>query len=253
MHSPMEKIQAADALMRQQEFSRAAVLAKEAAEEFPENSPDQAYAFYLLGVARMKCVRFHLAKEALEKADVILPRKPENLRTLGWVKVMLGDLEGGRKDIREAIHQNLMYALAYVDLAMSYIHYFDFEQGNEFLATAKSLAPDDAFVNASQDIAKDMENSFGHHSAKERERMRAEKLNPDLQREFRVALLEQFMQAHPMGTRQEVDEIAEELNRNGLKGVVQKVGEEAAQEHMLDDCPLCQQAKSMQRRKDNAE
>ena len=59
-----EKIEEADSLLRENKPSEAVTVIKEAIKDFPENS----YLYYLLGIARMKCCRFFLAKRAMEKA-----------------------------------------------------------------------------------------------------------------------------------------------------------------------------------------
>lgn len=137
-----DAIKKADELMREGKPSAAIPLIKDALKKDSQN----AYAHYLLGIARMKCGRFFLAKQALETANQLLPRHSENLRSLGWVKVMLGELEKGRNDLREAISLDLMNHLPYIDLAMSYVHYFDFTQGREWLERGAALAPKDPYV-----------------------------------------------------------------------------------------------------------
>lgn len=217
------KIQKADMCMHQKKFSSAALLAKEAVVDLAniDDAENLAYAHYLLGVARLKCFRLHLAKESLEMASRILPQKPENLRTLGWAEVMLGDLEQGRKHIQESINMDMTYTHAYVDLAMSYIHYFEFEKGKELLETAASLDPEDTFVKECRGIVAEMEGEFGKLTNNKRERLRKEKLDPKLQREFRIMMLEQFLQQNQTLHRSEVGEITEELHRNGLSGAVE--------------------------------
>lgn len=64
-------------LMREGKSSLAVTVIKDALKEAPENS----YLYYLLGIARMKCGRFLLAKKALEKANQLLPCHAENLRS----------------------------------------------------------------------------------------------------------------------------------------------------------------------------
>ena len=102
------KIEKADSLIHEGKSSLAVSILKEAIEVLP----DEPYLHYLLGVARMKCGRFFLAKRALEKANNLLPQNSKNLRSLGWAKVMLGELEEGRKDLREAINLDLMDPLS---------------------------------------------------------------------------------------------------------------------------------------------
>ncbi|MBU1102774.1 hypothetical protein KJ853_03945 [Patescibacteria group bacterium] len=210
-----EKIKKADNLIRQGKSSLAVSIIKDALKEAPEHP----YLYYLLGIARMKCVRFFLAKRALEKADRLLPHNAENLRSLGWVKVMSGQLEEGRKDLREAINLGLIDPLPYIDLAMSYFHHFDFKEGNECLARAHSLAPEDPYVLNNVKMAKEMERDFLKYSEKERQKIKKEKLNPEAQKFFRVSALQDYYAGKPL-TRDEAEEVREEARLSGASAAV---------------------------------
>jgi len=201
--------------MRQGKPSLAVSIIKDVLKE----TPDNPYLYYLLGIARMKCGRLFLAKKALEKADELLPRHAENLRSLGWVKVMLGRVKEGRNDLREAISLDLMNPLAYLDLAMSYFHYFEFKEGREWLGRAEALAPDNHFVLYNLKTAKEMEKDFLKYSVSERQKMKEEKLNPELQLGFRMSLLEQFSFNRTL-TKDEIAEIKEEARLNGVSASI---------------------------------
>jgi len=205
------KIKKADSLLRKKQPSKAVTVIKEAIREFPETP----YLYYLLGIARMKCCRFFLAKRALEKADKLDPDNPENLRSLGWVKVMLGNLQEGRNDLRNAINLNLTNPLAYLDLAMSYFHFYEFEQGFEWLNRAKALAPKDPYVLYNSEIAEKMRKEADKYSKFDLKLMRKEKLNPRVQKSFRFLMLERFFKNKPLA-KEEAEEIKEELELSGL-------------------------------------
>jgi len=205
-----ERIKKADDLIRQGKPSLAVSIIKEALKKVPEDP----YLHYLLGIARMKCVRFFLAKRALERADQLLPNHAENLRSLGWVKVMLGDLEGGRSDLRKAINLDLMDYLTYIDLAMSYFHYFDFKEGMEWLERGRALAPKDPYVLSSIKTAKEMEKEYSKYSASKLREMLEEKLDPEYQRFFRISMLQKYYTGKPL-TRDEAKEVREEAQLNG--------------------------------------
>lgn len=207
----VKKIKKADSLMRKNKPSQAATVLKEAIKEFSDN----AYLYYLLGIARMKCCRFFLAKRALEKADELDPQNPENLRSLGWVKVMLGNLQEGRNDLRGAINLNLTNPLAYLDLAMSYFHFYEFEEGFEWLNRAKALAPRDSYILYNSEIAEKMKKEADKYSKFDLELMKKEKLDPDAQKNFRFLMLEKSFKNKPL-TKEEMEEIKEELELNGL-------------------------------------
>lgn len=215
-----EKIKEADSLLRKKQPSKAVTVIKEAI----KFSLDQPYLYYLLGIARMKCGRFFLAKRALEKANNLLPQNAENLRSLGWVKVMLGELKEGRKNLREAINLDLINPFAYVDLAMSYFHCFEFEEGFEWLERAKALNPNDSFVLQNYKIAKAMEKEFSKYSKTKCTKLKKEKLDPELQREFHLSVLERFFKRKGL-SKDEADEIREELELNGFKAGIINTGD----------------------------
>lgn len=210
-----EKIKKANDLIQKGKSSLAVSIIKDVLKETPEDP----YLHYLLGIARMKCGRLFLAKKALEKTNQLLPHHAENLRSLGWVKVMLGQLEEGRNDLRETISLDLMNPLAYIDLAMSYFHYFDFKEGMEWLERGRALAPKDPFVLYNLKIAKGMEKEYLKCSASELQKMKKEKLNPETQRAFRISILENYSFKKPL-TRDEAEEIKEEARLNGLSASI---------------------------------
>ena len=210
-----EKIKKANDLIQKGKSSLAVSIIKDVLRE----TPDDPYLHYLLGIARMKCGRLFLAKKALEKANQLLPRHAENLRSLGWVKVMLGQLEEGRNDLRETISLDLMNPLAYIDLAMSYFHYFDFKKGMEWLERGRALAPKDHFILYNFKVAKGMEKEYLKYSASELQKMKKEKLNPKTQQAFRISILENYSFKKPL-TRDEAEEIKEEARLNGLSASI---------------------------------
>lgn len=205
------KIKKADSLLKKNKPSEAVSLIKEVIREFPDN----AYLYYLLGIARMKCYRFFLAKRALEKADELDPNNSENLRSLGWVKIMLGNLDEGRNNLRNAINLNLTNYLAYLDLAMSYFHFYEFEQGFEWLDRAKALAPKDKFVLYNLEMAEKMKKEANKYSKLDLKLLRKERLNPKTQKEFRLLMLGSFFRNKSL-TKDEMEEIKEELELSGV-------------------------------------
>ncbi len=206
-----ERIKKADDLMRQGKSSLAVTIIKDVLKE----NPDDPYLYYILGIARMKCGRLFLAKRALEKADQILPHHAENLRSLGWVKVMLGQVEEGRNDLREAISLDLINPLTYIDLAMSYFHCFDFKEGMEWLNRGQALSPQDPFILENVRMAKEMEKEFLKYPDKEKQKMKKEQLDPETQRLFRISILQDYYTGKPL-TKDEIQELREEAQFNGV-------------------------------------
>jgi len=205
-----KEVEKADSLLRKNKPSEAVTVIKDAIKEFPDDS----YLYYLLGIARMKCCRFFLAKRALEKADKLKPNNSENLRSLGWVKVMLGNLEEGRNDLRNAINLNLTSPLAYLDLAMSYFHFYDFEQGFEWLERAKALAPKDPYILYNSDMANKMKKEASKYSQFNLKLLKKEKSDPKIQKEFRLFMLSKFFKNKAL-RGDEAEEIKEELELSG--------------------------------------
>jgi len=211
----LEKIEKADKLIKEGKAGQAVALIKEAIKE----SPNDPFYYYLLGTARIKSARLFLAKEAFLKANELLPRNAENLRALGWSKIMLDEIEEGRKDLREAISLDLMNYFAYADLAMSYFNYFDFKEGMDWLNRAIALSPKDPFILQNLKIAKEMQKQFSKVSEKQLEKMRKEKSNPNMQRAFRLSLLEQYSNRKAL-TRDEAEEMQKESRFNGVSASI---------------------------------
>ena len=200
------KIRKADDLIRKGQSSSAVSIIKEAI----NFAPEMTYLHYLLGIARMKCGRFFLAKKALEKADQLEPNRSDNLRSLGWVKVMLGNIEEARTDLRKAISLDLTDPLAYVDLAMSYFHYYEFKEGFEWIERAKALDPNNPYILSNYQTAKETEKEFLKYSKKQLEKMRKEKLNPEAQKGFQLSILRKYSEGRTLND-DEIKEIGEEL------------------------------------------
>lgn len=210
-----DKIKRADKLIKEGKAGLAVVLIKDAIKE----SPGEPFYYYLLGTARIKSARLFLAKEAFVKANELLPRNSENLRALGWSKVMLDEVEEGRKDLRDAISIDLMNYYAYADLAMSYFNYFYFKEGMEWLNRSVALAPKDPFVLQNLKIAKEMQKQFSKVPEKQLEKMRKEKSDPNMQKAFRLSLLEQYSNRKAL-TRDEAEEMQKESRFNGVSASI---------------------------------
>ncbi|MDO8743395.1 MAG: hypothetical protein Q7J30_02505 [Candidatus Azambacteria bacterium] len=163
----------------------------------------------------MKCGRFFLAKKALEKADQLEPNRSDNLRSLGWVKVMLGNIEEARTDLRRAISLDLAGPLAYVDLAMSYFHCYEFEEGFKWIERAKALEPNNLYILSNYQTAKETEKEFLKYSKKQLAKMRKEKLNIEAQKGFRLAMLRKCLEGRTPSD-DEIEEIGEELKLSVL-------------------------------------
>ena len=244
------KIEEADSLMRQGKANLAVTVLKETSKNFP----NEAYLHYLLGIARMKCGRFFLAQKAFFRANELLPNNADNLRSLGYVKTMLGELEIGRNYLRESISLNLTNPLAYMDLAMSYFNCLEFEEGFEWLDRAKPLDPTDQFILNNYKKAQEERESFSKYPKDVIEKMKQERKRPEVIRETRLFVLSSYVKEQPLSEDDE-KEIQEELELNGVsnKFSVAPVsnGKEKdlflvssnSDDEIYDDCPVCQAMK----------
>lgn len=246
----MSKIEEAESLMRRGKANLAVSVLKETIRAFPQ----EAYLYYLLGIARMKCGRFFLAQKSFLKANELIPHNAENLRSLGYVKTMLGELNEGRNDLREAISLDLTNPLAYMDLAMSYFNYLEFEEGFEWLDRAKALGSKDQFVLNNYKRAEEERESFGKYPKDTIEKMKQERKRPEVIRETRLFILDNFAKEHPLSADDE-KEIQEELKLNGAsnKFSVSAISDDKeknlflvssnSEDEIYDDCPVCQAMK----------
>ena len=209
----MNKIEEAEALMRQGKANLAVSVLKETVKSFPQES----YLYYLLGIARMKCGRFFLAQRVFLKANELLPNHAEILRSLGYVKTMLGELDEGRNYLREAISLDLTNPLAYMDLAMSYFNCLEFEEGFEWLDRAKPLGAKDQFVLDNYKRAVEERDNYNKYPKDVIEKMKQERKQPEVIRETRLFILNGFNKKQSLNADDE-KEIQEELKLNGVEG-----------------------------------
>ncbi|MCL5010999.1 MAG: hypothetical protein M1127_02205 [Patescibacteria group bacterium] len=133
---------------------------------------------YLFAIAQIKASRFYLAQKELE---LLLTKQPLSLKIkkeLGWVKIMQGDIEQGRKLLREVISVNLTDPSPYMDLGVSFTNTLDFEEALRWLETAKNLNPNDFFVLDALEHAKEFQKEFEKFSAKDKQKIRQMRNDP---------------------------------------------------------------------------
>ncbi len=246
----VRKIEEAEELMRQSKANLAVSVLKQTSRAFPRES----YLYYLLGIARMKCGRFFLAQRAFLKANELSPNHAEILRSLGYVKTMLGELETGRNYLRESINLDLTNPLAYMDLAMSYFNCLEFEEGFEWLDRAKALGQKDQFVLDNYKRAEEERENFSKYPKDAIEKMKQERKRPETIRETRLSMLSSYAKKQPISGDDE-KEIQEELRLNGVsdKFSVLPVSDRKEkdlflvssnnQDELYDNCPVCQAMK----------
>jgi len=177
--------------------------------------PEDLNLRYLLGVAQQKANRFRLAEKEFEFVKSKKPFDLEIKRQLGWTKIMKGEIEEGRKLLRESISADLTNPLPYADLGASYIFTLDFEEGFRWLETAKNLKPNDAFILERIKEAKKMEKDFEKFPEKEKTKMRQTRQDPQELKLMEIENVLSFqMEMEPTG--EEMEDIKKELELAGL-------------------------------------
>jgi tetratricopeptide (TPR) repeat protein len=166
-------------------------------------------------VAQQKVNRFHLAEKEFEFIRSKKPFDPEIKRQLGWTKVMMGKIEEGRKLLREAISAQLTSPAAYVDLGTSYIFTLNFDEGFQWLETAKNLDPKDPFIIERIKEAKRMEKDFQKFSENDKKIMRQMRNDPQ---ELKMMAIETMLnlQLGIEQTKEETEDVRKELELAGL-------------------------------------
>ena len=206
------------------EAGKAVTLIKEVLQEDLE-AHDEAYTNYLLGIARTKCVRFSLARQALEKAVRMEPRNAEYLKSLGWAKVMLGEREAGRNDLRQAISLDLVNAAAYLDIAVSYLHDFEFEECKNWLDRADALRPGNELVKATRDMLAFAKRDFAKLPKQEQKLAMQERNDVSVRQGDQMFMLQNYSAGRPM-TRDEAEELKEEAKLIGGNAAIIKDDQE---------------------------
>ena len=206
-----KKLNKIDSLLRDQKSLEAVLALKEIVREFP----DSAYVYYFLGIARMKCGLFALAKKSFKKADELDPKNPENMRNLGWAKIMLGEIEEGRSDLRNAINLDLTNSMIYLDLAKSFFDRLDFDEGFAWIDRAKNLDPNNKFIIDNYKFAKEMKEDFFKLSEVQRKKIKKDKLVPEMQQETHLFILKKTF-ADRGFKEEEMRELKDELGLSGL-------------------------------------
>ncbi len=173
-------------------------------------------ARYLFSVAQIKACRFHLAQKELE---FLLTKEPSSIRLkkeLGWVKIMQGEIEQGRKILREVISADLTNADVYMDLGVSFINTLDFEQAIHWLGIAKNLKPNDPPVLEGIEYAKKMQEEFEKFSEKDQQKARQAKNSPQQLKEESVQNTLSFVANQTNLSKEEMEDTRKELELAGF-------------------------------------
>ena len=170
---------------------------------------------YLLGVAKQKCWFLNLAEWEFEFLRKKKPNDPEILRQIGWTKVLKGELEEGRRLLREAINLDLMNPYPYLDLGASFCLSLDFEEGFKWMETAKNLKPDEPIILEKIEWAKKMEKNFEKFPEKEKRIMREMRNDPKELKLMAIESMFLLIKVSPL-TKDNYEEMKEELKLAGV-------------------------------------
>lgn len=182
-------------------------------------APEEGMASFLLGVALTKRACFRLGLKCLENADKLMPNTSEIKRQIGFSKIMLNKTKEGNNMLRRAIKIDPTNALAYADLAMSYIKACDYKEAIYCLETAKGLAPGDEFILINLKEAKASQRRFNKLSPKQKERRLKEAGNPKYNKQLRIEFLMAGLQ-DSSGLVEDLKDVTEELKLEGLSGQI---------------------------------
>lgn len=213
-HKFKSMMKKADALLSRGKFYKALCLLRKCFKIDNEN----LNLHYLFGVAQQKLWKLNLAEREFEFLRKKKPEDAEILRQLGWNKALRGELEEGRKLMREAINLDTLNPLSYVDLGTSFIMSFDFEEGLKWLEIAENLSfnsPHKNFIRERSEGSKKFKKEIDKLSEKEKGEMKKMRNSAD---ELKIEAVNSMFRATMGNDLMEEDykEIKEELEIYGL-------------------------------------
>lgn len=178
-------------------------------------SPQDFQFRYLWAVALQKCWLLNLAEREFE---FLKSEKPEDLeirRQIGWTKILKGEIEEGRKILREVINRNLTSPWPYLDLGASYALSLDFKEAMNWLETAKNLSSEDPLVLERIEHTEKMEKEFEKFSEKEKEMAKEMRKDPQ---ELKLEAIQNMLllSAQAELAKEEAEDIKRELELAGL-------------------------------------
>lgn len=170
---------------------------------------------YLWAVTLQKCWMLNLAEREFEFLRNREPNNLEILRQFGWTKVLKGEIEKGRKILREVINRDLTNPWPYMDLGASYALGLDFEEAFNWLETAKSLSSNDPIVLERIEQTKKMEEKFKKFSEEKKRKMKEIRRDPQ---EIKLEAIENMLllSAETELTKEDSEDIKRELEFAGL-------------------------------------
>lgn len=170
---------------------------------------------YLFGIAQIKAGRFNLGEKELEFAQSRQPSFPKIKAQLGWAKIMKGELEQGRKLLRELISDDITNHSFYLDLGVSFVGSLDFEEGFRWLETARHLNPQNQLILESISKAKESQKEFETFSVKDQKKARQARNDPQFLKTEAIKHMLDFG-ANPNISSEDIGEMRKELELAGF-------------------------------------
>lgn len=172
---------------------------------------------YLLGVAYLRVARFHLAERELEAAEKLLVEKADVRAHLGRAKVMLSNIEEGRKLIVEALKDDPENPFVKADMAQSYAAEKNYEGA---LRWVESIQSDDPFFAENVASLRKLKEDFDRLTPEEQKASREETLNKGAGNKMRIEMMLSLADGGNGLAPEDIAEINEEMRLYGLTGQI---------------------------------
>lgn len=206
------KVAFADFLLRFGDIYTALRILRQATKIYSENFDLR----YLLGITQIKACRFHLAQKEFEFLLAYQPSSIKMKKELGWVKMMQGELEQGRKLLREVISADITNPDPYMDLGVSFINTLDFVEAFRWLETAKGLNPRDPLVLGALEHAQEMQAEFEKFSEKDKQKMRQMRNDPQQLKTESIQNTLKFAAEQANPSQEDMEDTRQELELAGF-------------------------------------
>jgi len=178
-------------------------------------SPQDFQFRYLWAIALQNCWLLNLAEKEFEFLKNQKPNDLEILRQIGWTKILKGEIEEGRKLLREVINKDLTNPWPYMDLGASYVLTLDFKEALKWLETARNLSSDNFIILERIEHTKKLEKEFEKFSEKEKRKMREIRKDPQ---ELKLRAIQNIvlLSSQTKLTKEDAEDIKRELELAGL-------------------------------------
>ena len=180
--------------------------------------PFNGWAKLLFASALMRSDRFYLAREYLIQASYFLPEEVEIYRSLGWVKVMLGNTKKGIETLKKALSLSPNNILIYADLASAENAIANFSAAKKWVQKILSKDSKHPLAKMLMRSIKINQRNFQHlsPSGKKKTKKMVDKSEANIL--MRINLL--IKSIRRFNSRDDLEEIAFELKKMGISGEI---------------------------------